>query len=136
MRYGIALLIVLGLLFPFPPPSAAAGVEQPRCARCNMPVDEASPFSARIVSGTGTSWFCDIGDLVLFLREKKTDPALAEVKDYRSGAWIAATQALYVSSPKQFRTPMGWGLAAFRDRNEAASFGQVDDLAAILKRLE
>ncbi len=134
MRYGIALLIVLALFSPLS--AATAGAEKPHCAQCGMLVEEASPFSARIVAGEKTSWFCDIGDLVLYIREKKTDPAQAEVKDYRSGAWIAAAQAFYVSSPKQFRTPMGWGLAAFRDRQEAAGFGEVDDLAAILKRLE
>jgi len=136
MRYGTALLIVLGFLCSLPLPAVAAGTEKPRCAHCGMMVDEASPFSARLVAGEKTSWFCDIGDMVLSIRGKNADPAQAQVKDYRSGTWIAASQAFYVSSPKQFRTPMGWGLAAFRDRSEAAGFGDVDDLASILKRLQ
>ena len=136
MRYGIMTVIVLVLLCALTLPALVAGADKPRCAQCGMLVDEASPFSARMVAGEKTSWFCDIGDMVLYLREKKADPAPAQVKDYRSGAWIAASQAYYVSSPKQFRTPMGWGLTAFRDRAEAAGFGDVDDLASILKRLK
>ena len=74
--------------------------------------------------------------MVLYLRDKKIDPAPAQVKDYPSGAWIAASQALYVSSPKKLRTPMGWGLVAFQSRGEATVCGEVDDLTSILKRIQ
>ena len=136
MRYVIALLVVLGFLCPLPLPAVAAGAEKLHCVQCGMLVDETSPFSARIVAGEKTSWFCDIGDMMLYMKEQKTDPAQAQVKDYRSGAWFAASLAFYVSSPKQFRTPMGWGIAAFRDQAAAATFGKVDDLASILKSLK
>jgi nitrous oxide reductase accessory protein NosL len=101
-----------------------------------MLVDEASPFSARISAEGRNVWFCDIGDMVLYLREKKIDPAPAQVKDHASGAWIAASQAFYVSDPTKFRTPMGWGLAAFQDRGAASGYGDAENLATILKRIE
>jgi nitrous oxide reductase accessory protein NosL len=134
MKRVYSLVIILGILCALPLPAVAAG-ERLQCARCGMAVDEASPFSARIIEDGKGLWFCDIGDMVLYLREKKLDPATAQVKDYPSGAWIAASPALYVSSPKKFRTPMGWGLAAFQNRAEAAAYGDADDLASILKRI-
>lgn len=135
MRRAYALAALLAFLCSPALPPASAG-ERPSCARCGMMVEEASPFSARLTAQGKSIWFCDIGDMVLYLREKKTDPATAQVKDYRSRRWIAALQAFYVSSPKTFRTPMGWGLAAFQDRAEASGHGDVDDLASILKRIE
>ncbi len=136
MRHAYVAVAVLALLCALPLQSVADGAEKQRCAHCGMLVDDTSPFSARMVLENKTLWFCDIGDMALYLREKKGDPAQAQVKDYPSGAWIPAAQAFYVSSPKKFRTPMGWGLAAFRDRSEASASGDVDDLASILKRIQ
>ena len=135
MRRTCTVLILLTLFGALSLQVFAAG-EKPRCARCSMPVDEVSPFSARISAESRHLWFCDIGDMILYIREKKIDPAPAQVKDYLSHAWIPASQAFYVSSPRKFRTPMGWGLAAFQNRAEAAGYGDVDDLASILKRIE
>ncbi len=136
MRHAYAMVAVVALLCALPLPAVASGAEKQRCAHCGMMVDETSPFSARIVVENKTLWFCYIGDMALYLREKKADPAQAQVKDFPSGAWVPAAQAFYVSSPKKFRTPMGWGVAAFRNRNEASASGDVDDLASILKRIQ
>ncbi len=135
MKRAYTVVIFLALLSALTLPALAAG-NKLRCARCNMPVDETSRFSARISTEGKTLWFCDIGDMVLYIREKKIDPARAEVKDYPSGAWIAASQAFYVSDPKKFRTPMGWGLAAFQNRADASAYGATDALATLLKRIE
>ncbi len=135
MKRAYTLVIFLALLSALTLPALGDG-NKLRCTRCNMPVDEASPFSARISTEGRTLWFCDIGDMVLYIREKKIDPVKAEVKDFPSGAWLAASQAFYVSDPKKFRTPMGWGLAAFQKKEAASGYGDVDDLASILKRIE
>jgi nitrous oxide reductase accessory protein NosL len=136
MRRAHALATALVLLCALSLPAAAAVAEKVHCAHCGMMVDQASLFSARIVADGKEIWFCDIGDMVLYLREKKMDPALAQVKDYPSGVWIAASQASYASDSKKFRTPMGWGLAAFQKRAEASAYGDTDDLASILKRIQ
>ncbi len=135
MKHPFTAVMFLALLTALALP-AAAGEYKQRCARCNMLLDEAAPFSARIIAEDRALWFCDIGDMVLYLREKKSDPAKAQVKDYPSGAWLAAGKAWYVSDPKKFRTPMGWGLAAFTDRAVASRHGTAEDLSTILKRIE
>ncbi len=132
-RWVVAIVVVLLVVYSL---TAGAAGEKLRCAHCGMILEESSPFSARIDAQDKTLWFCDIGDMVLYINEKKADPSLAQVKDYPTGAWIAASKAFYVSSPKKFRTPMGWGLAAFRNRADASGSGEVDDLASILKRIQ
>jgi nitrous oxide reductase accessory protein NosL len=136
MKRNSVQIIVLALLIALPLLAGAAGTEPARCAQCGMLVDEASPFSAMIVDGGKTLHFCDIGDMLLYLKEKKTDPALAQVKDYRSGIWMAVEQAFFVNAPKKFRTPMGWGIAAFQSRSDASGFGDADDLTATLQRIK
>jgi copper chaperone NosL len=102
------------------------------CAQCGMMVDQASPFSARLAQGNDHLSFCDIGDMLQYFREHKSDPSSAEVKDYRTKAWLTASKAFYVKAPKKFSTPMGWGIAAFKDRSEAAGFGEPSDLTEIM----
>jgi len=117
---------------------AAAGpaAETLKCALCGMPVDVAAPFSAMIVAGDHPLYFCDIGDLLVYLRERNADPAYARVKDYRSGEWIEAEKAYYVHEPRRFITPMGWGVASFRDKNDAVDFGIVSDITAVSRLLK
>ncbi len=127
-------LLLLPLLVALALPVESA--EMVKCAECGMMVDEGSRFSSRIVEANKTISFCDIGDLLMYLKEKKFDPALARVKDYKSGEWIEATKALYVHAPKHFTTPMGWSIASFRDRKEAEVFGTADDLDTMMKKLK
>lgn len=107
-----------------------------KCAECGMLVDAAAPFSSKIVEKEHTLYFCDIGDLLAYLRNKKLGPDNAWVKDYRSGDWIDASKAFYVHESMRFITPMGWGVATFRNRKDAAEFGEPSDIATITKRLK
>jgi len=116
--------------------TAGLAAELLKCAECGMPVDVAAPFSSKIVAGDHTLYFCDIGDLLVYLRERKTDPTSARVKDYRSGEWIEAAKAFYVHEPRRFMTPMGWGVASFQDKKNAEEFGQVLDITAVSRRLK
>ncbi|NTW59041.1 MAG: hypothetical protein HGA43_07735 [Nitrospirae bacterium] len=117
---------------------ATAGLadEPLKCAQCGMPVDVAAPFSAKIVAGDRMQYFCDIGDLLEYLRERKNDPTYARVKDYRSGEWIEAGQAFYVHEPRRFMNPMGWGVASFKDKRDAEDFGAPSDITAVSRRLK
>ncbi|MDH4162472.1 MAG: nitrous oxide reductase accessory protein NosL [Nitrospirota bacterium] len=116
--------------------SFAAAADKPRCVECGMMVDEASRFSARIVEGASTLHFCDIGDLLTYLKDKKRTASGAQVKDYVTGDWIEASSAYYVVAPKRFSTPMGWDIGAFRDQDKALAFGtplDFDGMKAALK---
>jgi nitrous oxide reductase accessory protein NosL len=123
------VLLVFGWSFP-------VIAETVSCAQCGMNVDLNSKYAAKIVQREKTSYFCDIGDLFVYLHEKRVQASGAMAKDYDSGNWIDATQAFYVHSVKKFSTPMGWGVAAFRGKNRAAEFGEAmnfDDAIKIVK---
>lgn len=116
--------------------SWAAAADKPTCAECGMTVNETSLFSAKIVETKTTLHFCDIGDLLIFLKDKKRPVSGAKVKDYISGEWIDAASALYVHAPKHFSTPMSWNVAAFRNRDNALTYGTPQDLAAMTAALK
>jgi len=110
--------------------------ETVHCTECGMMVDMDSRFTAKIVQGDATSYFCDIGDLFSYLKRNKPATIRAAVKDHPSGEWIDANTAYYVHDEKKFKTPMGWGFAAFRDKNRAVEAGEMMDFAAAMKTLK
>jgi len=116
----IALTFIVISLTP-----ALAG--ETKCTQCGMMVTMDSKFTSKIIQGDTTLYFCDIGDLFMYLKKNNMKDAKAEVKDYMTGEWIDARQAYYVNSSKKFSTPMGWGIAAFKDKNEALKAGNIMD---------
>ena len=90
-------------------------------------------FTSRIVQGASTLYFCDIGDLVAFIERTHPKEYAASVHDFKTGEWIDASTAFFVIDKKIFSTPMGWGIAAFRDR--AAATGAPLDFEALRKAL-
>ncbi len=125
---GIALLLVLAAI-----PAAAETV---KCAECGMTCDIAAKFTARLITGDHTDYFCDIGDLFSYLRRKKLQDARPEVKDYKTGTWVEAQKAYYVHSEKKFRTPMGWSIAAFISKDAASEFGTAVDFDTAVKTMK
>jgi hypothetical protein len=95
-----------------------------------------STFSSKIVVGDYTLYFCDIGDLLVYLRERKTGSTNARVKDYRSGDWIEVAKEFSVHEPRRFMTPMGWGVDLFKDKKDAEDFGVPTDITAASRRLK
>lgn len=116
--------------------SLPAFSETVRCTECGMMVDMNSRFTAKILQGDATSFFCDIGDLFSYLKRKKPANFRAAVKDHPSGDWIDANTAYYVHNDKKFKTPMGWGYAAFRDKSRATESGEMMDFDAAMKALK
>jgi nitrous oxide reductase accessory protein NosL len=94
----------------------------------------AGRFTGRIVAAGQTSYFCDIGDLVAFIARTHPKEFAPAVRDYLSGEWVGATAAFFVIDKKTYATPMGWGVAAFRDR--AAAAGTALDWDALVKALK
>jgi nitrous oxide reductase accessory protein NosL len=125
---GIALVLMLLFL-------STASAADIMCTECGMRVDMTSKFSARITHGDTAFYFCDIGDLFAYLKKNTLKDARIEVKDYASGAWIDARNTFYVHAEKKFSTPMGWGIAAFKNKSEATQFGIATDFDATAKAL-
>ncbi len=115
---------------------AAWSADTVKCAECGMSCSVTAPFTSRIVLGDQTLYFCDVGDLFSYLIRKNPSATRVEVKDYSTGEWIDAHKAYYVQSGKKFRTPMGWGIAAFKDKDRAAGFGSVMDFDATAKAVK
>jgi len=107
--------------------------KETNCTECGMMVMMDSKFTSKITQGDSPIYFCDIGDLFTYLTKKNVQDARIEVKDYTSGEWIDARKAFYVKSGKKFATPMGWGIAAFKDKNEASQSGTVVDFESSAK---
>ena len=129
----VATLAVVLITFILP---LSALAEMIHCTECGMMVDINSKYAARIVHGDTTLYFCDIGDMFSYLRRNKTGNTKMEVKDNMTGDWIDAVKAHYVRDEKKFRTPMGWGVAAFQDAKAAAEFGSPSDFSATDKSLQ
>ena len=72
-------------------------------------------FTARLVQGGNTLYFCDIGDLVAFIERTHPKEYSASVHDFKTGEWIDAGKAFFGIDKKTYSSPMGWGIAAFRD---------------------
>ncbi len=129
----LPLLYTALLVFMFSLPVVAETIT---CAECGMKSDLASKFTSKIVQGEKTLYFCDIGDLFTYLNRKKPQNVQAEVKDYNTGEWLDVRKAFYVRAEKKFRTPMGWGIAAFKDKSDAAGFGGVMDFEGATKAVQ
>ena len=115
-------IFILVAAFSFP-----VFAEAIHCTECGMMVDLNSKFVAKAVQGDTTRYFCDIGDLFGYLKKNASKDAVLSVKDYTTGEWIDARKAFYVSSEKKFKTPMGWGIAAFKEKESAAPSGSPMD---------
>ena len=133
MRYP-RIIMAQALFFAVAMTSAAFAADVP-CSQCGMIVDAGSKFAAKIVAGD-TLFFCDIGDLFVYLKRKKMSADGAFVKDHPSGEWVEAKAAYFVHDEKRFKTPMGWGVAAYRDRNRAAEAGKAMDFDAAAKAMQ
>lgn len=129
---GISFFLIIVILACSLPLAA----ETIQCTECGMMVDMNSKFTARIVTGNTTSYFCDIGDLFTYLKRTRTTAAGAGVKDFATGEWLPADKAFYVRNDKKFKTPMGWGVAAFKDKTSAAASGAVLDFDSTTKTLK
>jgi nitrous oxide reductase accessory protein NosL len=116
--------------------TAVPAAETIKCSECGMMVEVNSKFASKIVQDDKTLYFCDIGDLFSYLKRTKQSDFKAEVKDYKTGDWIDARAAYYVHAGKKFGTPMGWGIASFKDKNDAGEFGAVMDFNATAKALK
>jgi nitrous oxide reductase accessory protein NosL len=130
LRTSLAMFILIAAC------SFPAFAETIHCTECGMVVDTNSKFVAKIVQGDTIRYFCDIGDLFSYLRRKVVKNVQVGVRDYGTGEWFDAGKAYYVHNTKKFMTPMGWGIAAFKDKQNASKFGSPTDFDATVKALK
>lgn len=94
-----------------------------KCSECGMGVDPSSKFSAWVLDDKGGKlFFCDVGDMLNHYKNDINRIRSAGVRDYTTGQWIDGKKAFYISI-KGIKTPMSWGIAAFRDKSNAEKFG-------------
>ena len=125
-RDGLILLLAIGLAACAPqsgepqPPDIAYG--QDVCDECGMIIDEPRFAAASLTTDSMMSKFDDIGDMLAFHAGRPDVQVHAWfVHDYNTEEWMRGETAFYVRSA-QIVSPMGHGIAAFRDRSAAETF--------------
>ena len=103
---------------PGGPPTVRLGVDP--CARCGMIVSE-ERFAGGYIDDEGRSVvFDDPGELLAALEAQPALRARSFVQDAGGAGWVPAAAAVFKKIPG-LPTPMGSGVAAFKDAAEAAA---------------
>ena len=131
-RWTILIFATLALLL-FVGCGQAANVEEPPeiaygqdvCERCGMIISEEKFAAAFWTAGGEARRFDDIGGMLAYNTEQSEDVASYWVHDFVSGEWIRAEEA-YLVLDGDLMTPMGFGIAAFADEEQAdaMAYGQ------------
>jgi copper chaperone NosL len=104
------------------PPEIAYGLDA--CDVCGMIISDARFAAATLLTNGETRQFDDIGNMVIYQMDH---PELAVeawfVHDYQTEEWLRGEAAYFVMAP-QIYSPMGHGVAAFADEDEAQALAQ------------
>lgn len=102
------------------------------CARCGMIVSE-ERFASGYVDAQGRSVaFDDLGELLAAAAEDRAIAGVTYVHDMGGEGWVPAVRAYYLRVPS-LATPMGSGIAAFRDAGRAADFARQRGAAPVME---
>lgn len=106
------------------PPDIEYGVDM---AEMGMPVVDPR-YTVAILPEGEEEWilFDDVGEFLKYIttRDDVTYDAMW-VHDYSDESWVKAEDAWYLESRELTSSPMGWGVATFKDQ-ESASTAQVE----------
>lgn len=135
MNIRIILTIVTFLVLFLSGCGPASNVQQPPeiiygqdvCTRCGMIISEERFASAYWTESGEARLFDDIGGMLAYTDDKQENAASYWVHDFDSGNWTRAEEAHYLLD-SNLHTPMGFGIAAFSDVEQARAFayGQGD----------
>lgn len=103
------------------PPEIRFGVDV--CVYCGMIISEQAYATAYWSTKGEARLFDDLGDMILYQREKGEAVASWWVVDFDTEQWLRAEQAYYVQS-LETHSPMGWNFTAFADRERAQQFAE------------
>jgi copper chaperone NosL len=142
-KLSLLLIILLFLFTTFLPALAETPSKPPVCPVCNMQVADADKkFSAYLpnVSGMGPSTFDDIGCAVqsrnseCAMRQTTFD-SNAVVYDFVTGEPVPAEKAFFAFK-STLKTPMGYGIVAFKDKTQAETFAAGHGKVKVVKWFE
>jgi copper chaperone NosL len=127
-RFLLLIVVILALAACAPalegeqPPAISYG--QDLCDECGMLIDDARFAAATIDLKGNPHKFDDIGGMLVYHMDHPQFGVRAYfVHDYSTQTWLRGETAFYVRSP-QIQSPMDDGIAAFADRQAAASFAE------------
>lgn len=134
---GASLLLILAACGPSAdvetPPEIVYG--QDVCDRCGMIINEETFAAAYWTEEGEARRFDDIGGMIAYITEKSENIASYWVHDFGTGEWIRAEEAHFVLAD-DLMTPMGFGIAAFIDNEQARAFANGDENVKILSFTE
>lgn len=96
------------------------------CDRCGMIISDDRYASGLVAADGSADLFDDIGEMLKSVRETGLGTDRAWVHDWLSREWIDATTAIYVRAAPEL-TPMGTGIVAFKQRQDAEAFAAERD---------
>lgn len=97
--------------------------EGARCNECGMRVGEDSNLISYIVTTEGkTLYFCEAGDMLMHMKHGKPEAGEVHVRDHETGEWMHGKDACYLKDDS-LKTPMGWNVAAFKDKGKCGPGG-------------
>lgn len=113
------------------------------CSVCNMKISEAErKFSVVLpnAEGMGPASYDDIGCAVMSRNgecatRQATFDSIAIVYDFVTGEAVPAEKAFFAFKTS-FRTPMGYGIVAFRDKAQAEKFAAEHGKVNVVKWFE
>ena len=124
-RAAAVLLLLLAACGGRPAP-VAVDPHGDACAWCRMSVSDLRTAAQLVAPLEEPRIFDDVGCLRDYLAGGATVPpeAVAYVADHRTREWVPAASAVYAQSPALV-TPMGSGIAAWRDASSRSADGTV-----------
>ena len=127
MKWSSVFVVGIGIASLFVLASCQKGATEPvaieandMCSFCRMSISE-KRFAAEFIDVDGEVFkFDDIGCMASFVEQKKSRAPIHAtfVMDFDARHWLRAEDAFYVRS-SEFATPMGFGIAAFKDQSPA-----------------
>jgi copper chaperone NosL len=143
-RSAVPILVSLILIVAMAAAVRADDQKKPSvCSVCNMKISEAEKkFSVTLpsVSGMGPSAFDDIGCALISRNgecatRQMTFDSNAIVYDFVTSEAVPAEKAFFAFK-SSFRTPMGYGIVAFKDKAQAETFAAEHGKAKVVRWFE
>ncbi|MEW5746774.1 MAG: nitrous oxide reductase accessory protein NosL [Nitrospirota bacterium] len=126
-KVWLFLVMILSCISAIPVPAGAEPASPAVCTACNMSIEgQNKRFSVVDTKSTDKVAFDDIGCALLWRAEQCATKELqfntnAEVFDFSTGEPVAIEAASFVVD-SGVKTPMGYGIVAFKDRQSAERF--------------
>jgi len=105
---------------PDEPPEILYGEDS--CDECAMIISEQRYAASYVTEAGDVRRFDDIGGMMLHDQKMQEEVYVYWVHDHNSEEWIKARDSTLLVLNPDLITPMGWGLAAFAEQNDADAY--------------